>query len=66
MATLVEKYAKRINLAEKYYAKNNNGAQLDGDRKFVLAQVLSNTSKFLTEAFENSVSTQRSDMGLNF
>lgn len=64
MATLVEKYAKRINLAEKYYAKNNAGATLDGDRKLVLAQVLSNTSKFLTEAFENSVSTQRSDMGL--
>ena len=64
MATLQEKYAKRISLAEKYYAKHNAGATLDGDRKMVLAQVLSNTSKFLTEAFENSVSTQRSDMGL--
>lgn len=64
--TLVEKYAKRVNLAEKYYAKNNNGATLDGDRKLVLAQVLSNTSKFLNESFENSVSTQRSDMGLNY
>ena len=49
--TLVEKYAKRVSLAEKYYAKNNNGATLDGDRKLVLAQVLSNTSRFLNESF---------------
>lgn len=64
--TLVEKYSNRVALAEKYYAKMNNGAVLDGDRKLVLANVLSNTSKFLTEAFENSVSTQRSDMGLRY
>ncbi len=64
MATLVEKYAKRINLAEQYFAKNNAGATLSSNKKTQLAQVLENTSAFLTEAFENSVGTQRSDLGL--
>lgn len=62
--TLVEKYSNRVSLAEKYYAKMNQGASLSGDRKLVLAQVLNNTSAFLKESFDNSVSTQRSDMGL--
>ena len=61
---LVEKYAPRIKYAESYYAKKNAGATLDADRKFVLAQVLDNQSSFLSESFDNTVSTQRSDMGL--
>ena len=61
---LVEKYAPRIKYAESYYAKKNAGATLDADRKFVLAQVLENQSSFLSESFDNTVSTQRSDMGL--
>ena len=61
---LVEKYAPRIKYAESYYAKKNAGATLDQDRKFVLAQVLENQSSFLSESFDNTVSTQRSDMGL--
>lgn len=67
MATLVEKYSKRVNLAEKLYAKRNGGAQLSAEKKFVLANVLNNQAQFfnsrLTENFENSVSLQRSDIG---
>lgn len=63
MATLLEKYSDRVRLAEKWYAKKNGGAQLNADKKMALVQVLSNESKFLNEAFENSVSTQRSDIG---
>ena len=46
--TLVEKYTRRIKMAEAYYSKRNNGVTLDADRKFVLAQVLDNTSRFLS------------------
>ena len=67
MATLVEKYAKRVNLAEKLYAKRNGGAQLSAEKKMVLANVLNNQAQFfnsrLTEAFDNSVSLQRNDVG---
>ena len=60
--TLVEKYAKRINLAEKYHAKMNEGSTMKPSSKIGLAQVLENTVK-LFEAFEQSVSAQRADMG---
>ena len=64
MATLLETYKNRINVAEQVYAKSNNGAKMDNNRKVMIATVLNNTNKFLSEAFENSVGTQRSDLGL--
>lgn len=67
MATLMEKYADRVKLAEKLYAKKNGGATLSAEKKMTLTQVLSNQAKFfnsrLTENFDNSVSLQRSDIG---
>ena len=66
--TLLEKYANRVKMAEAYYSKKNEGAVLDADKKFVLAQVLENTSAFLNESlgsFDNTVATQRSNLGLN-
>ena len=67
MATLLERYAKRVNLAEKLYAKRNGGAQLSAEKKMVLANVLNNQAQFfnskLTEAFDNSVSLQKNDVG---
>lgn len=69
MATLVEKYASRINYADKYCAKLNEGRNLSASAKLGLAQVLENTAKLfdtkakLNEAFENSVSGQRADLG---
>jgi len=69
MATLVEKYAKRVNYADKYHAKLNEGKTLSATSKLGLAQVLENTAVLfetkakLNEAFENSVSGQRADLG---
>lgn len=64
---LTEKYKKRINISETFYAKQNNGAQLTKDQKILLAQVLENTNNYnnyLKEAYgQQSVSTQLSDTG---
>ena len=65
MATnLLEKYQKRVAIAESLYKKNMNGANMPSEKKVALVRCLENVNSFLTEAFENSVGTQRSDMGL--
>ena len=64
MSKLMETFANRIRYAESFYSKTNAGASLSQDRKMVLAQVLNNTSRYMSESFDNTVSTQRSDMGL--
>lgn len=65
MATnLLEKYQKRVAIAETLYKKNMNGANMPSEKKVALVRCLENVNSFLTEAFENSVGTQRSDMGL--
>lgn len=61
---LLESYKGRLAVSEGYYAKAHNGAKLSNNKKLVVAKLLENTNKFLNEAFENSVGTQRSDMGL--
>lgn len=61
---LFESYKNRIAVAEKLHMQSHSGSRMDENKKLVLAHVLDNTSKFLNEAFENSVGTQRSDMGL--
>ena len=61
---LLESYKGRLAVSESYYAKNHNGEKLSGNKKLVVAKLLENTNKYLNEAFENSVGTQRSDMGL--
>ena len=62
--TLYEAYRGRLALAEKCYAKTHNGEALGDTKKLIIAKTLETTNKFLNEAFENSVGTQRSDMGL--
>ena len=63
MATLLETYKNRISVAESVYSKTHEGNKLDSNKKLTLATVLNNTTKFLNEAFDSSVGTQRSDMG---
>jgi len=64
MATnLLEAYSKRIKIAESIYSKSHNGEKMDNHRKLVLARCLSNVNAYLNEAFENSVGTQRADLG---
>ena len=60
---LLEKYAKRINLAESVYQKRHNGESMDSIRKITVAKCLDNVNKFLNEAFDSSMGTQRSAMG---
>lgn len=61
---LLESYKGRLTVSESYYAKNHNGEKLSNNKKLVVAKLLENTNKYLNEAFENSVGTQRTDMGL--
>ena len=60
--TLLEKYAPRLEVAESVYAKAT-GETMDNARKACVAMVIDNETKFLNEAFSNSVGTQRSDLG---
>lgn len=64
MATLLENYAKKLAISESIYANAHSGAKLPDAKKLAIATVLDNTSKFLNEAFNNSVGTQRADMGM--
>ena len=61
---LVEAYKKRLAISESVYGKAHNGAKMSNNRKLVTAKCLNNVEKFLNEAFDNSVGTQRSDLGL--
>lgn len=63
MASLLENYKNRLSIAETVYSKSHNGAPLDNARKILTAQCLRNVDKYMTEAFQNSVGTQRADMG---
>ena len=60
---LLETYSKRLAVAEKAYAQTSGGQKLSEHKKLVTARCLDNITKFLSEAFDNSVGTQRSDMG---
>lgn len=60
---LLETYAKRLQVAEKVYADKNLGESLSKFKKITTAKLLENVNRFLNEAFENSVGTQRADMG---
>lgn len=60
---LMEAYKKRLTIAESYFVKNHNGQKPDQNRMLVTAQVLKNANQFLGEAFDQSVGTQRADIG---
>lgn len=61
---LLESYKGRLAVSESYYAKSHNGEKLSQNKKLVVAKLLENCNKFLNESFEQSVGTQRADMGL--
>ena len=61
--TLLETYAKRLNVSESVYRKTHAGEALPMNKKIAVATLLNNTNKFLTEAFANSIGTQRADLG---
>ena len=63
MANLLEQYKTRLAVAEKVYGASHNGAALPASKKLATAKCLQNVERFMNEAFDNSVGTQRSDMG---
>lgn len=62
--TLLESYKDRLAVSENMYRNANNGSKMNTSRKICIAQCLENVNKFLTENFNSSVGTQRSDLGL--
>lgn len=56
--TLLEAYADRLSAAEKVL-----GINMSREKKVFTARILNTMNKKLTEALDNSVGTQRSDMG---
>ena len=62
--SLFEAYKNRLNVANAVYSKAHNGESMSNNRKLVTAKVLENTNRLMNESFENSVGTQRSDLGM--
>lgn len=63
MANLIESYKNRLAISESVHQKSHNGAKMSAAKKLMVAAVLDNTSRFLSEAFDNSSATQRADIG---
>lgn len=71
MATLLEKYSKRLAVADKIHARENSGRKMDNHKALVVATCLDNVNRFLTESFGSGYgsglgagdATQRTDMG---
>lgn len=61
--TLLEAYAKKLAVAESVYGKTHEGRNMSYNTKVTTAVLLNNVNRALTEAYENSVGTQRADMG---
>ena len=65
--SLTEAYKRRLAISESVYAKNHDNTALSLGQKETIAKVLNNTAEFIkfkmNEAFNNSVGTQRADMG---
>ena len=57
---LLEKYSKKIQLAESVYAKAHNGERMDNMKKMTVAKCLDNVSRFLNESLDMAgAATQR-------
>ena len=61
---LLETYKKRLAVSESVYQNAHNGEKIDSRRKLATAKCLESLNKFINEAFDQSVGTQRADMGL--
>lgn len=61
--SLLEAYANKLSIAESVYKKTHDGRAMSYNNKVTTAVLLNNVNRNLTEAFSNSVGTQRADMG---
>ena len=66
MATksLFEAYKNRLTVANNYFGKTHEGRQMSQNQKLVTAKCLENVNRFMNEAYDASVGTQRADMGM--
>lgn len=62
MASLLETYSKRLAISESVHTKAF-GEGMSQLKKVAVANCLNNVTKFMGEAFDNSVGTQRADLG---
>ena len=62
MANIVESYKNRLAIAESVHQRSHNGAKMSAQKKLMIASVLHNTSRFLSEAFNDASATQRADI----
>ena len=63
MASLLETYAPRLKVANAVHQKTHLGESMGSFKEIAVAKCLDNVNKFITEAFNNSIGTQRSDLG---
>lgn len=63
MASLLETYAPRLKVANAVHQKTHLGESMGSFKEIAVAKCLDNVNKFITEAFDNSIGTQRSDLG---
>lgn len=62
--TLFEAYKNRLAIAEQIHGKYHGGEKMTNNKKLVTAKCLENVNRFMNEAFDQSVGTQRSNMGM--
>lgn len=62
---LLENYARKLDLANQVYKNTHEGKAMSYNTKVTTAVLLNNVNKFLTEQFDNSIGTQRADIGNN-
>jgi len=60
---LLETYSRQIKVAEAYVAKNYEGKQVSDHTKLTTAVLLDNTNRFMSDPINESLATQRSDLG---
>lgn len=60
---LLETYSRQLKVAEAYVAKNFDGRQVSANTALATAVLLDNTNRWMTEALDATVPTNRGDMG---
>lgn len=60
---LLETYSRQLKVADAYLSRNFEGKKMSNRTALTTAVLLDNTNRWLTEAMDNSVATNRTSMG---
>ena len=60
---LLETYGKQLKVAEAYVNKHFDGKQVSDNTKLTTAVLLDNTNRWMTESLNESLATNRADLG---